>query len=161
MTNYSFTIKELLNYIFKKKKCPNCDSEELSKYTHKKYKGLEDFIMNGVKFKTKAKTYEGIIIYECKNCKRKYTLEGLDKNVELEIEKLKIEENRRKELELKDEETPMDEHRGKVASFFKLVVLVMFLILISIAIQERNFLIMIIATPIILVWYGITRLFTK
>lgn len=159
-TNFSFSFKELVFFIFKIKRCPNCHSKELKRYTIKGYNGIGKSTIRRMNLGTRTEIFEGIFIYECKSCRCQYTLDGLMNNIEVK-EDFISEFNINHSQLCKNKKNINSKQKFIVKYFFNFVVLTMFFILLFVAIKERNMLLILIFGPIILGYYGIIRILTK
>ncbi|WP_432663382.1 hypothetical protein R9X47_22725 [Wukongibacter baidiensis] len=157
---FKFTFEELLIFFFNKKKCPHCGNQNLSRYTHKYYKGTKRSTEKKMNLMLEE-IYENTLIYECKICKRKYTLKGLKKNTELNEDYIELETNSADYITLEKVKMSNQKAKLRVRKFFNALILVFMLILVSIAIGDQNYIVVLIFAPLIVFVFFLLRYFTR
>jgi ribosomal protein S27AE len=156
---YKLTLNELKTLLFKRKLCPNCGTRELTRGTEKIYKGRQKSTSISMNLMHED-VYMTSIIYECKMCSRKYTLQGLNENKELYEQDQIVGYGQDDTINTKNN---MEFRNGKIRmkKFLNLWCLVSILILLSISFQDHNFYVILIFLPIILIVFLIVRFFIK
>jgi len=148
-----FTFNELIFFVFKRKICPSCGKENLVRHIEKSYEGRKrntDKHMN----LTYEDVYSSRIIYECENCKKKYTIKGL-------MTKRELEEKSEIEVVDKIEEGSIESNKYMVRIFAKFWCIMGLIISIISVIQEGNLNLLLLFWPAILLVYFVMRAFTK
>lgn len=150
---YNFKLKDIKN-IFKKKKCPYCGNTKLTKRTVKEFKGKTKSQLDGMEFNADVDLYAGTIVYQCEKCKKEFVLQALSDKTKLieSIPKNNINDN---------EDTFQNNTKNRVSIFFKLLTIIMLFSVLSVAISDKNIVLFLVATPIILITYFLTKVFTR
>lgn len=158
---YKFTLHDLKILLSRRKKCPNCGSQELIMHTENVYKGRQkstDKRMNLMH----EDVYTSTFVYECQTCKRKYTLQGLRENIELNGSGHIVEtDSENSDTFIKTKKVENGSGKSKARIFTNLWCFVSTLILLTIALQDKNFKIIFIFAPFILLMYFAFRFFAK
>ncbi|WP_058487099.1 hypothetical protein [Defluviitalea phaphyphila] len=147
---YTFKFKELIFLLFKKKICPNCGSQELVKHTDKKF---EEWRRSSL---TYMKVYSCRIIYECQSCKKRYTIDGLMNNYELndKEENVVVDDTKDDEKYIKYNKRVMRRSTNIIFLPFWTFVLLALLI-------EKQFIMFFLVAPIIIFAYFVFMILTK
>jgi len=158
--NYSFSFKELMTFLFAKKKCPSCDSRNLTKDTIRLYEGIQkntDYKMN----LGQEHVFKNTIIYKCEDCKNTYTLKGLVTNEELN-EDDDLLNTPDYSLQMKVNDDSIKKRSGEIVKIiFNLCILMFIFIIVSVAIQDRNIMVAIVFVPFVILLHLLIRFFIK
>ena len=74
---YDFTIKELMYFLFNKKRCPKCNGKMMKSKEFESVKGAEFNIKTETFFVPSASVKHYIYVYTCQNCGSKFKLSKL------------------------------------------------------------------------------------
>lgn len=152
MANYEMNFKtfgELVTFI-RKKKCPNCNCSNLTRYFHKDFIGTK----RGKRHNNLVydNYYKSTAVYKCNDCDRSYTIKGLMTGTELDNENELLTEGESKQSTQTRQREVNNLNSKKVGKFFCLLISLMAVIIIYEAIASRDITVLFMFGPILLVF---------
>ena len=152
MANYEMNFKtfgELVTFI-RKKKCPNCNSVNLTRHFHKEFIGMKKGKHeNNLGYEN---YYKSTAVYKCTDCGRSYTIKGLMTGENLESDNELLTEGESKEsIKIREREVNSI-NKKKAGKFFCVIITFMVVMIIHEALSSGNITLLFIFGPVMLLF---------